>query len=79
MIPHDQLTKEHPLEKKFVLMALLCNDSVTIDKKEIGDPTEIALVNLGEEYHLDELTVREQLSENRGNPVRFGSKVDEYS
>ena len=40
-------------------MALLCNDSVTIDKKEIGDPTEIALVNLGEEYHLDELTVRD--------------------
>ena len=59
VIPHDQLTKEHPLEKKFVLMALLCNDSVTIDKKEIGDPTEIALVNLGEEYHLDELTVRD--------------------
>ena len=27
--------------------------------KEIGDPTEIALVNLGEEYQLDELKVRE--------------------
>ena len=59
VILHNQLTKEHPLEKKFVLMALLCNDSVTMDKKEIGDPTEIALVNLGEEYNLDELTVRD--------------------
>ena len=40
-------------------MSLLCNDSVTMDKKEIGDPTEVALVNLGEEYQLDELKVRE--------------------
>ena len=37
------------LRKNFVLMALLCNDSVTMDKKEIGDPTEVALVNLGED------------------------------
>lgn len=59
VIAHDQLTKENPLEKKFVLMALLCNDSVTMDKKEIGDPTEVALVNLGEEYDLDELKVRD--------------------
>lgn len=59
VIPHDQLHKEKPLEKKFVLMALLCNDSVTIDQQEIGDPTEIALVNLGEEYDLDELTIRD--------------------
>ena len=59
VIPHDQLSKGNPLEKKFVLMALLCNDSVTMDKKEIGDPTEVALVNLGEEYDLDELKVRD--------------------
>ena len=59
IIPHDQLHKEKALEKKFVLMALLCNDSVTMDKQEIGDPTEIALVNLGDEYDLDELTVRD--------------------
>ena len=59
VIPHDQLTRGNPLEKKFVLMSLLCNDSVTRDDKEIGDPTEVALVNLGEEYDLDELKVRE--------------------
>ena len=43
-----------------VLMGLLCNDSVTTEKKEIGDPTEIALVNFGETYQLDELKVREE-------------------
>ncbi|MCQ6275263.1 calcium-translocating P-type ATPase, PMCA-type [Bacillus sp. V3B] len=59
VILHDQLTRGNALEKKFVSMALLCNDSVTRDSKEIGDPTEIALVNLGEEYQLDELAVRD--------------------
>lgn len=60
IIPHDQLNMENALEKKFLLISLLCNDSVTMDKKEIGDPTEVALTNLGEEYQLDELIVREQ-------------------
>ena len=41
-------------------MSLLCNDSITMDKKEIGDPTEVALTNLGEEYGMDELVVREE-------------------
>lgn len=59
VIPHNQLNKENQLEKKLLLMALLCNDSVTMDKKEIGDPTEVALTNLGEEYGLDELVIRD--------------------
>jgi P-type Ca2+ transporter type 2C len=60
VIEHDQLDMESPLEKQILLMGLLCNDSVTIDKKEIGDPTEIALVNFGEDYQYDELIIREQ-------------------
>ena len=60
VIEHDQLNTEHSLEKNFLLMALLCNDSITMDKKEIGDPTEVALTNLGEEYGMDELVVREE-------------------
>lgn len=59
-IPHDELNLEAPLEKKFLLMALLCNDSITTDNKEIGDPTEVALTNLGEEYQFDELVVRDE-------------------
>lgn len=60
VIAHDELNIENPLEKNFLLMALLCNDSITMDKKEIGDPTEVALTNLGEEYGMDELDVREE-------------------
>lgn len=60
VIEHDQLNLENPLEKRILLMGLLCNDSVTTDKKEIGDPTEIALVNFGEDYQYDELKIRDE-------------------
>lgn len=58
IVPHDKLDHDKLLEKNLVLMALLCNDAVTAENKEIGDPTEVALVNLGEIYDLDELDIR---------------------
>lgn len=60
VLEHDRLDMEKPLEKRLVLMSLLCNDAVTIEKKEIGDPTEVALVNFGEEHHYDELILRDK-------------------
>ncbi|RFU68523.1 calcium-translocating P-type ATPase, PMCA-type [Bacillus sp. V59.32b] len=60
VVEHDQLNQDRELEKNFILMSLLCNDSITEEKKEIGDPTEIALVNFGEIYKLDEQTVRKE-------------------
>jgi len=60
ILDHDNLDHDKVLEKGLVLMALLCNDAVTVENKEIGDPTEVALVNLGEIYDLDELVIREQ-------------------
>lgn len=61
-----QLFKENELDIhrehdfRLLLMALLCNDSITNEYNEIGDPTEIALVKLGEIYGIDELEVRQQ-------------------
>ncbi len=59
-IPHDWLNPTNPVEKELMVKALLCSDAVEREEKEIGDPTEIALVKLGKQYGLDELTVREQ-------------------
>lgn len=59
-IPHDWLNPINPLEKELMVKALLCSDAVERDHKEIGDPTEIALVKLGKQYGLDELKIREQ-------------------
>ncbi|MGH4120776.1 cation-translocating P-type ATPase [Clostridium sp.] len=58
VLSSNELDHNKLLEKNLVLMALLCNDAVTAQNKEIGDPTEVALVNLGETYDLDELDIR---------------------
>lgn len=60
VIQHDQLQISNELHHTFLHMALLCNNSVTFSDREIGDPTEIALVHLGNEYNIDELHIRKQ-------------------
>lgn len=60
LIEGRELKKNNLAHRFLINNALLCNDSVTVEGKEIGDPTEVALVNLGEELHLDELVIREK-------------------
>ena len=60
LIEGRELKKDNLAHRFLINNALLCNDSVTVEGKEIGDPTEVALVNLGEEPHLDELVIREK-------------------
>ncbi|MBU3112632.1 cation-translocating P-type ATPase [Clostridium lacusfryxellense] len=71
VLGHDELDHDKILEKNLVLMALLCNDAITVKDKEIGDPTEVALVNLGEIYDLDELDIRKDYP--RSSEVPFDS------
>ncbi len=52
------LDKEDELTNKLVLAGLLCSDAVTTNEKSIGDPTEIALVDLGERFEWDEMIMR---------------------
>lgn len=59
LIDVNDINKENRLHHKLVIAGLLCSDAITTKEKEIGDPTEIALVDLGERLHLDELIVRE--------------------
>ncbi|WP_078549666.1 calcium-translocating P-type ATPase, PMCA-type [Litchfieldia alkalitelluris] len=75
VIEHDQLDLENHIEKRILFMSLLCNDSVTIDKKEIGDPTEIALVDLGEKYQLDELKIRDEFPRIKELPFDSDRKL----
>ncbi|MEA5007158.1 cation-translocating P-type ATPase [Clostridium tyrobutyricum] len=55
-----ELNLENEVEKQAVLMGILCNDASTTDEEKIGDPTEIALVDLGEIYNMDELSLRKE-------------------
>ena len=40
--------------------AVLANDATTVNGKEIGDPTEVALINLGHKFWLEESIYRQQ-------------------
>ncbi len=40
--------------------AVLANDSTSVDGKEIGDPTEVALINLAHKFWLEETVYRQQ-------------------
>ncbi|MFP7200956.1 calcium-translocating P-type ATPase, PMCA-type [Lysinibacillus halotolerans] len=71
VIQHDQLQISNELHHTFLHMALLCNNSVTFSDREIGDPTEIALVHLGNEYNIDELHIRKQFE--RFDEIPFDS------
>ncbi len=43
----DNINLNNPEERQLLLISMLCNDSTIADGKELGDPTETALINLG--------------------------------
>ena len=55
--------------------AILCNDSTSVDGKEIGDPTEVALVNLGHIHSLDEKTLRDEFKRLKEIPFDSDRKL----
>jgi Ca2+-transporting ATPase len=61
LLDADDLDISQPEQRDFLNMSMLCNDAVTLPSKEMGDPTEIALVNWGEQYRVDELRLREEI------------------
>ena len=47
-----------PVQEPLLRTALLCSDATVSEKGEVGDPTETALVRLGEDFGFDEGAVR---------------------
>lgn len=45
--------------KKLLFMGILCNDSAN-QEEEIGDPTEIALINFGDKYGYEDTEIKKQ-------------------
>lgn len=54
----ENFNLENDLHNSLMRASILCNDSTSVDGKEIGDPTEVALVNLAHKYSLVEGEVR---------------------
>ncbi len=58
LIDGEELDLNDELANYLVTSSILCNDSTSKNGAEIGDPTEVALVNLGHKLSLDELEIR---------------------
>ncbi|MBS6600119.1 MAG: cation-translocating P-type ATPase [Clostridium sp.] len=54
----ENFNLKNDIHNSLMKASILCNDSTSIDGKEIGDPTEVALVNLAHKYSLVEEKVR---------------------
>ena len=56
----QEIDTQDPLEDKLILAGVLCNDAQIVDDKSIGDPTEIALVDLAKKINQDDNKMRLQ-------------------
>lgn len=63
------------VQKDLMRAATLCNDSTSVDGKEIGDPTEVALVNLGHVHSLNEQDVRDEFKRLKEIPFDSDRKL----
>lgn len=54
----NEFDLKNSVQNLLIKSSILCNDSTVQQDKKIGDPTEIAFVELGKNYSLDELDLR---------------------
>lgn len=60
MVEAADIDVNNQMERRLLRMSILCNDSTNVDGNEIGDPTEVALTNLGQKLGFNERDVREK-------------------
>lgn len=74
-IQAEEVDVNNPQESMLLLSSILCNDSTNTDGVEIGDPTEIALINLGDRLGLSAVDVREKYPRLGENPFDSDRKL----
>lgn len=78
-IPAGEISVESKDEKdnqgRLLLYSILCNDSTNTDGKEIGDPTETSLINLGLKLGYDALEVRNKYERQAEIPFDSDRKL----
>lgn len=58
LIDCEELNGENKVEEYLLKNLILCNDSTSKNGEEIGDPTEVALVNLAHKLSINETNIR---------------------
>ncbi|MBD7911768.1 cation-translocating P-type ATPase [Clostridium cibarium] len=75
LVESEELNLENEVHASLLNAAILCNDSTNVDGNEIGDPTEVALVNLGHIHSLTEQEVREKYKRLKEIPFDSDRKL----
>ena len=71
LINGSEISLDNKVQEYLIKNSILCNDSTSREGKEIGDPTEVALVNIGHDIEIDELNLRNEY--NRLAEIPFDS------
>ena len=74
-IPADQIDPANPLQEQMLKFSILCNDSTNMEGQEIGDPTETAMVNLGDKKGISAQEVRDACPRNSEVPFDSDRKL----
>lgn len=75
VVGDDSLDLERKPHRDLLLIGVLCSDALTLEGKEIGDPTEIALVDFAEKYGMDEMEERKAFERTSELPFDSGRKL----
>lgn len=75
LINSEDLVLTNEVHNYLLTSSILCNDSTSVDGNEIGDPTEVALVNLGHIYNIKEVEFREKIERLREIPFDSDRKL----
>ncbi len=62
VVDEEEADFQRPLDQKLLRMSILCNDSSNQEGKELGDPTEVALINFGDKHGHEDTEVKAKYS-----------------
>lgn len=71
----DEINIDDKNQNMLIVGSILCNDSIVSDEKEIGDPTETALVRLGDRIGISSEMVREKYTRLSELPFDSDRKI----
>ncbi|EDT74926.1 cation-translocating P-type ATPase [Clostridium butyricum] len=74
-IDSEQININDELESFLLNSSILCSDAVSVDGNEIGDPTEVALTNLGHKFSINEIECRKTYARLREIPFDSDRKL----
>lgn len=75
VVSTDQINMEDAYQRKLLSYSILCNDSTNEDGKEIGDPTETALINVGSKFGISITEERQSHQRIAENPFDSDRKM----